>query len=123
MKTYCLNKVTANTINEEIKAHPAWMGQISGLKAEKLLRGQKRPYLFILRAGELEGELESDYYVTFVKPDFSIMHQPFIISKNEEGWSFENGTGGGPYDNKISIDDVLHLIMHCSKDAATPFIL
>lgn len=117
-----LNNFLQNSFNQNITYHPAWIGRVSGLKAEKLLRGRKTPYLYVIRAGELENELESDYYITFVKPDFTIMHQPFVITNAEEGWYYENGQGGGPFQYSTTIDDVVHLIMHCSKDCPMPFI-
>jgi hypothetical protein len=110
------------SINQEIERHPAWLGPISGLKAEKLLRGRKKPYLYVLRAGEGERENETDYYVSFIIPDFSIKHQPFVITVTSEGWYFENAGIGGPYTH-ASIDDVLHLMMHCPKEACLPLIL
>ena len=101
-----------SSIVREIEEHPAWHGRVSGLEAEKMMRGRKIPYLYILRAGEYE----TDYYVTFLLPDLSIKHQPFIITDTAEGWYFENTGGGGPF-TTASIDDVLHLIMHCGKQA------
>ena len=106
-----------SSIEQNIVDHPAWHGRMSGLPAEKLLRGEK-PYLYILRAGENE----MDYYVTFVLPDLSIKHQPYVITLSPEGWYYENFNGGGPFTN-ASIDDVLHLIMHCDKGANTPKVL
>ena len=107
-----------SSIEQEIANHPAWHGKMSGLPAEKLLRGRKTPYLYILR----KGENEMDYYVTFVLPDLSIKHQPFTIAVTPEGWHYENLSAGGPF-TTASIDDVLHLIMHCGKGLNTPKIL
>ena len=109
------NNNEVSPIVQEIESHPAWHGRMSGLSAEKLLRGRKTPYLFILRAGEYE----TDYYVTFVLPDLTIKHQPFVITTTQEGWYFENSGSGGPF-TTASIDDVLHLIMHCGKQACMP---
>lgn len=117
--TAILQEQTVISIFQEINAHPAWYGMISGLKAEKILMGRKIPYLYLLRSGEYEGEREADYYITFVLPDLSVMHQPFVITDTQQGWYFENGAGGGPFTN-TTIDDVLHLIMHCHKDACSP---
>lgn len=116
--TALLQEQTVISVFNEIKAHPAWHGMISGLHAEKMLRGEKKPYLYLLRAGEYEGQREVDYYVTFVLPDFSIKHQPFVITETQHGWYFENANGG-PITH--SIDEVLHLIMHCHKDECRPF--
>jgi hypothetical protein len=117
--TVLLQEQTVISIFNEIKAHPAWHGMISGMNAEKMLRGRKIPYLYLLRAGEFEDERETDYYVTFTLPTLSIMHQPFTITTTPQGWYFEQGTGGGPFTH-ASLDDVLHLIMHCHKDACSP---
>jgi hypothetical protein len=110
-----LHVLPLDSIEEDMQLHPAWLGSISGLKAEKLLRGKKTPYLYLLR----EGEHENDYYVTYLLPDLSIRHQPFVITATKEGWSFENGGAGGPFTNS-SIDDVIHLIMHCEKHECLP---
>ena len=104
-----------SSIEQEINNHPAWHGRMSGLSAEKLLRGRKTPYLYIIRAGENE----MDYYVTFVLPDLSIRHQPFVITVTPQGWYFENAAATGPFNLAASIDDVLHLIMHCEKGSNT----
>jgi len=105
------------SIEQEIRNHQAWLGKVSGLKAEKLLRGRKTPYLYVLRVGECE----QDYYVTYVADDFSIRHQPFVLWTTADGWFFEQGGGGGPF-TEATIDDVIHLMMHCGKDACVPFI-
>ncbi len=107
-----------SSIEQEITNHPAWHGYMPGLAAEKLIRGKQTPYLYLLRAGEHE----MDYYVTYVLPDLSIQHRPFVISITAEGWHYSNGGFGGPF-TTASIDDVLHLIMHCNKGANTPKVL
>lgn len=107
-------KFVEAAVHEEIRSHKAWYGNISGLVAEKMLRGRKTPYLFILRKGENETENKADYYVSFIMPDFSIKHQPFIITVTQNGWNWEN-TGGGTCSPEASIEDVLYLMMHCEK--------
>jgi hypothetical protein len=97
-------------------SHPAWYGEIRGLNAEKLFRGKKTPYLYLLRTGEKSTGFETDFYVTFLLPDFSIKHQPFIVREATKGWFFENG---GHYIGE-SIDEVIHLIMHCRKEECVP---
>ena len=114
-----LNFLDPNSITQDIMLHPAWHGEMRGLQAEKRLRGKKTPYLYLLRAGETTSENETDYYVTFVLPDLSIKHQAFIITTTPEGWYFENGNVGGPYQRE-SIEDVLHLMMHCRKGECVP---
>jgi hypothetical protein len=104
-----------SSIEQEIANHPAWHGSVSGLAAEKVLRGRKTPYLYLLRAGENE----MAYYVTFLLPDLTIQHRPFVITVTPEGWHYENTASGGPF-TTASIDDVLHLIMHCNKGANSP---
>ena len=114
-------EICSTSIKEEIEQHPGWLGHISGLKAEKLLRKYKKPFLFVLRAGEFEEENKTDYYVSFILPDLTIKHQPFVITTTAEGWCFENGTPGGPFTH-ATIDDVIHLMMHCHKDECAPVV-
>jgi hypothetical protein len=115
-----LHNYLDNSINFEIQSHPTWLGTISGLKAEKMLRG-KKPYVYVLRAGENLENNETDYYVSFVLPDLSIRHQPFVITVASEGWYYENAGPGGPYINK-SIEHVIHLMMHCEENECKPLI-
>jgi hypothetical protein len=110
-----IQELFTSSIEYGIQLHPAWMGHVSGLTAEKLLRGRKIPYLYVLR----QGEQPSDYYVTYLLPDLSIAHRPFVITIDDSGWYYENTGGGGPYTN-AGIEDVLHLIMHCGKDQCVP---
>jgi hypothetical protein len=114
-----LNFLDHDSITQDILLHPAWHGEMRGLDAEKRLRGKKTPYLYLLRAGETTSENVTDYYVTFISRDLSVRHQAFIITTTGEGWYFENGGNGGPYQSG-SIEDVLHLIMHCGKGECVP---
>lgn len=109
------------SINRDIQSHPAWYGNISGLNAEKLLRGNKVPYTYILRKGENETEHTTDYYITFVSSDLTPRHQPFVITLTVDGWCYENG-GPSPAYLEESVDDVIHLMMHCEKDQVVPFV-
>lgn len=122
---------TSNCILEQIQDHPAWLGNISGLKAEKMLKAQKKPWLYVLRAGEHSNEMEADFYVTFVTPDYHsvstneyrIHHQPFVITKDSSGtWSYQNNGGGGGYTETTTIEDILHLIMHCPVGMCAAYI-
>lgn len=101
---------------DDIESHSAWYGRISGLKADKMLRDTKKPYLYIIRAGEIA----DDYYISFVQPDFTVKHQPFVITETTQGWYYENSTTSGIYTDDIRISDVAHLIMHCRKEECTP---
>lgn len=115
--TATLLKFSFNTIEQDITNHPAWLGNVSGLKAEKLLRNRTKSYIYVIRAGENEG----DYYVTYTLPDGSIQHRPFVITVTPMGWHCENGGAYGPF-AEASIDDVLHLIMHCERSECVPLI-
>jgi hypothetical protein len=110
LKEHFSKNTYKHAVTEEIENHQAWHGHMSGLVAEKLLRGTKTPYLYLLRSGEQEG----DYYVTYVLPDLNVKHQPFIITSTSEGWHCQNGGAFGPL-TTASFDDILHLIMHCGK--------
>jgi hypothetical protein len=116
-----LDKLKVRAIHRDIETHPAWYGNISGLAADKMLRGRKTPYVFFLRTGEKWSNTtnETNYYVSFLLPDLTIRHQPFTVTVTEEGWYYENTGGGGPYTHE-SIEDVLHLIMHCQKGECIP---
>lgn len=111
------NEQEISSIEEDILNHPAWIGFISGLKAEKMLseRFDKVPYLYVLR----QGEGIREFYITYVRSDLSIQHQPFIIHIAPDGWYCSNGIGWGPF-IEASIDSVLHFVMHCEKDQCTP---
>lgn len=107
-------------IEKEIRLHSAWLGYISGLKAEKMLSEQdyKVPYTYLLR----QGEGERDFYVTFIRPDLTIQHQPFIVKITPEGWYCLNGVGNGPFIH-TSIDTVIHFVMHCKQNECIPYCL
>lgn len=104
-------------IELDIQLHPSWLGKISGLKADKLLRNKKTPFLYVLR----EGEFRNEYYVTFVDKDLTVRHTPFVIRNTAEGWCYNNGSARGPFAD-ASIDDVIHWIMHCEKEECTAFV-
>lgn len=116
-----LKKAEFGGIHQEIRSHQAWKGRLSGLVAEKMLRDQTTPYLYLLREGENSSLTEVDYYVSFVLPDLTVRHQPFVITVSSEGWSYEQGGAGGPYSERASIEDVLHLMMHCPQGANVPY--
>lgn len=104
-------------IELEIQNHPAWLGRVSGLKADKMLRGQKRGFLYILREGEQKG----NYYISYTLPNLTIKHQPFNLNFTSEGWSYENSNSAGLYAG-ATIDEVLHLIMNCEKSECLPLV-
>jgi hypothetical protein len=114
-----VSKTLSLSIHRDIQNHSAWYGNIPGLTADKMLRGRKTPYLYILRAGEEVSDAETNYYVSFILPDLSIRHQPFTITVTADGWYYENTGGGGPYVQE-SIEDVLHLMMHAQKEDCLP---
>jgi hypothetical protein len=114
-------------VNQEIQNHPAWVGHIPGLKAEKMLRGLKIPYLYVLRAGEqAENDEENHatyYYVTFIHSDGHVRHQPFVVTMTAEGWCWENYCPGGPCaEHELFNDVALHRIMHCNEGECTPYL-
>jgi hypothetical protein len=106
-------------IHKDIQAHPAWCGRISGLAADKMLRNRKIPFLYLLRAGEHASGNGTDYYLSFLLPDLAIRHHPFVITTTPEGWYYDDASIGGPY-KSASIEDVLHLMMHCQKEDCVP---
>jgi hypothetical protein len=106
----------SRSIEEDIRMHLAWYGEIAGLLAEKKLRG-KAPFTYLLRAGEFS----SNYYVTFAHPDGSVRHQPFTITPTSHGWYYENLSAGGPFVEE-TISNVIHSIMHCKHKECTPLV-
>ena len=98
-------------IVDEIENHPAWHRSISGLEAEKLLKAKKIPYLYLLRTGECR----MNYYVSFVHPDGSIRHQPFLITMGSGVWSFTNGSPS-PLFKEETFADVLNQMVYCKKE-------
>lgn len=109
-------------ILEEILEHPAWHGKLSGLQSERLLKLWNQPYHYILRAGEDSAPNKVDYYVSFLRPDFTIEHRPFQITVTPEGWYAENGGFIGPLKAEVSIDMVLHTMMHCNSEEIVPLV-
>jgi hypothetical protein len=99
-----------NAMAEEIQRHPSWLGRVSGLRAEKMLyeKADRVPYQYVLR----QGEGDMDYYVTFVRPDLSVHHQPFIVQSTTEGCYCLNHGTRGPFIH-TSIEAIVPLIIHC----------
>lgn len=102
-------------VEQDLHSNPAWLGYVSGLKAEKMLRGLKTSYLYVLREGEHEG----DYYVTYILPNHTIFHQPFTVTETETGWYYENGASGA-ITTESRLDEILHLLMHCQRGQCCP---
>lgn len=115
--TAMVNAENSKTIFQEIEEHSAWIGAVSGLSAEKMLRGKQIPYLYLLRAGEQSKKAnEKNYYVTFLDSELSVRHQPLVVTEQMDRRLFENG---GIYMG-ASIEDVIHLVLHCEKDQSAP---
>jgi hypothetical protein len=115
-----LQKQFIGSLFPEIEQHAAWVGNVSALQIEKVLKQYSTPYLYALRAGENKG----DYYVTYIDPNAQhnkIVHRPFVVTLTSEGWYYENSGGGGPYID-CTIDEVIHFIMHCKEWECVPFI-
>ena len=115
-----VKRVCSSTIFIEIEKHIAWKGHISGLVAEKMLRGKNTPFLYIIRMGEHKTGDETGYYITYVDVDLVVQHRPFVITVTPQGWYYENVGGGGPYQS-ASINDVIHLILHVPEGVPVPF--
>lgn len=104
----------------EIESHEAWLGFVSGLEAEKMLRGKKTPFLYVLRSGEkTETQNEKHYYVTYLDSNLVVRHQPLIITVASEGFYYENGGTGGPFID-VSINEILPLVMHAEDGKCIP---
>ena len=86
--------LTAVTPNEwiqknqkQIESHPAWYDLISEDESEALLKN-KNPFTYLLRAGEKQ----YSYFISFVRENGAIKHQPFILELNKRGWYYRNGS-------------------------------
>lgn len=112
-------KLFLHPILVDIQAHPAWYGRISGLVADKMLRNQKPPFLYLLREGERRSSDELDCYISFLLPDLTIRHHPFKITINSKGWYYDDLLPKGPFTD-ASITSVLHLMMRCRKEDCVP---
>lgn len=110
------NEKSQKVLEPEVEFHSAWHGNIPGLHAEDKLKG-KKPFTYILR----KGEVSLNYYVSFILPDLTIKHQPFVITLTSNGWYSRNGSGSGPFINQ-SIEEVIHLIMHCNTEDCIPLV-
>ena len=95
---------------EEIKAHPAWHEHISENESEALLKG-KTPFTYLLRTGGKE----HSYFISFIKEDFSIKHQFFVLEIDKKGWCYRNGTTVNHPTEIVSQDlnELIPLMMHC----------
>lgn len=109
-----VDRQSINDVASEIHSNPAWVGTVSGLQAEAIIKGQNR-FVYLLRAGEID----SNFYITFIDSDYTIRHQPFKIITTSSGWFCINGQAGGPFLN-VPFVEVVHLIMHCQKNECTP---
>lgn len=111
------NQIIDQATEPQVEQHPAWHGMIAGLEAEDRLRGHK-PSVYLLR----KGEIPNHYYVSFVLPDGTFKHQPFMVRSTPDGWYCRNASGTGPFLN-LTIHDVVHIIMHCQKEDVHPLSL
>jgi hypothetical protein len=111
------NQVFDQTTEPQVEQHPAWHGLIAGLEAEDRLRGQQT-FTYLLR----KGEIPNHYYVSFVLTDGTFKHQPFMVHTTPHGWYCKNASGTGPFLN-LTIDDVVHIIIHCEKEDVTPLMM
>lgn len=120
--TALLKSESITSVFNEVLNHPAWMGDIAGLPAEKMLRGKKTPFLFILRKGETSVvDHEENYYVTYLDAELIVRHQPLILTETLEGYYFENGGSGGPFVD-VTIDQIIPLVIHCEQGESIPFV-
>ena len=96
----------------ELTGHPAWHGSLTGVSSEALLKGLA-PYTYLLRTGEEKGH----FYISFVKEDLSIKHQPFVLRFSLNGWHYQNTVGAY---RPTNVADLIPLMMHCEIAVMKP---
>ena len=99
-------------VEEEIHQHSAWYGKLPGLFAQDLLRGHPAG-TYLLR----DGEIEHQYYVSFVDMKGVVQHTPFQIHP-ETGWMMPNGESCFLKATQ-SVKDVIPLLI--GSNEAQPF--
>lgn len=98
-------------LEDQIKAHVAWKGDISEAVAEKSLQNQ--PALtYLLR----KGEKEDIYFVSFVDQDHVIQHKHFTLEADSKIWYYQNNTAC----RSNNFVDVIPRAMHCNPNECNP---
>lgn len=97
----------------QIETHPAWYKNISEVESENLLK-DKAPFTYLLRSGK---EQPYSYFISFVKEDFSIKHQFFVLELVKKGWQYRNGATSSPQEN---VNDLIPMMMHCDRNSCIP---
>jgi hypothetical protein len=95
----------------EIQNHPAWHGNITGMRCEGILRD--RPVnTYLIR----QGEKPFHFYLSFVRAHNTFHHQPFIVELNKNGWFYMNFH---PH-HSDTLEGLVPKIMHCEADQCIP---
>lgn len=103
-----MNRWIQSRINE-VQQHPAWQGKMEDIEAEQLLQSQEI-LTYLLR----KDQEDFVYYISFVKPDFSVKHQRFTLEYDPKGWYYRNGGGDGPTAIVAhTVEELIPQMMHC----------
>lgn len=87
---------------EELMAHPAWHGEVSGIEAEALLRNHPS-YTYLLR----QGEKHDQFYLSYSKGT-DLLHLPFTIDYPSQQWLYRNSFPHFVDDLKVFIPEIMH---------------
>ncbi|MBI3211638.1 MAG: hypothetical protein HYZ47_03010 [Simkania negevensis] len=107
----CVNQMDSHwvKVNQQlIQKHPAWHEDINAQQAEALLRG-KAPFTYLLH----KGDKEYAYFISFVKGDHTVYHQPFTLEHDLKGWYYKNATPTRPTE---IIEELIPQMMHCNSN-------
>ncbi len=87
---------------DEMISHPAWLGDMTGVEAETLLR-QKPSFTYLLR----QGEKGDHFYLSYVNGT-NFIHLPITILYSTHQWFYQNSYPHFAKDLVTFIPDIMH---------------
>lgn len=95
-------QINQDKINEVI-AHCAWHGDLTGSEAEAILRN-KPDMTYLIR----QGEKIDHFYLTYVKEGAVFIHLPFTIDHGKQQWFYRNYYPHFAYSLQTFIPEIMH---------------